>query len=102
LGTHAGCKTLPKLPEFRLSTRFSPMLVTWEGLVKSTLESKSFGFEGKGCIHPRQIQPIHTAFAPTSREIEKAMKIVMAFEDALSKGLAAVSLGTKMIDPACG
>jgi citrate lyase subunit beta/citryl-CoA lyase len=70
-----------------------------EGLVKSTLESKSFGFEGKGCIHPRQIQPIHTAFAPTSREIEKAMKIVMAFEDALSKGLAAVSLGTKMIDP---
>lgn len=70
-----------------------------EGLVKSTLESKSFGFEGKGCIHPRQIQPIHTAFAPTSKEIEKAMKIVMAFEDALSKGLAAVSLGTKMIDP---
>ena len=70
-----------------------------EGLVKSTLESKSFGFEGKGCIHPRQIQPIHTAFAPTSKEIEKAMKIVMAFEDALTKGLAAVSIGTKMIDP---
>lgn len=70
-----------------------------EGLVKSTLESKSFGFEGKGCIHPRQIQPIHTAFAPTSKEIEKAMKIVLAFEDALAKGLAAVSIGTKMIDP---
>jgi len=70
-----------------------------EGLVKSTLESKSYGFEGKGCIHPRQIQPIHTAFAPTSKEIEKAMKIVLAFEDALSKGLAAVSIGTKMIDP---
>jgi len=27
------------------------------------------------------------------------MKIVLAFEDALSKGLAAVSIGTKMIDP---
>lgn len=70
-----------------------------DGLVKSTLESKSYGFEGKGCIHPRQIQPIHTAFAPTSAEIEKAKKIVMAFEDAKSKGLAAVSLGSKMIDP---
>lgn len=70
-----------------------------DGLVKSTLESKSYGFEGKGCIHPRQIQPIHTAFAPTSAEIEKAKKIVMAFEDAKAKGLAAVSLGSKMIDP---
>jgi len=27
------------------------------------------------------------------------MKIVLAFEDALAKGLAAVSIGTKMIDP---
>jgi len=70
-----------------------------DGLVKSTLESKSYGFEGKGCIHPRQIQPIHTAFAPTAAEIEKAKKIVMAFEDAKAKGLAAVSLGSKMIDP---
>jgi len=70
-----------------------------EGLVKSTIESKSYGFEGKGCIHPRQIQPIHAAFAPTSAEIEKAKKIVMAFEDAKQKGLAAVSLGSKMIDP---
>jgi citrate lyase subunit beta/citryl-CoA lyase len=70
-----------------------------EALVKSTLESKSYGFEGKGCIHPRQIKPIHDAFAPTSAEIEKAKKIVIAFEDALSKGLAAVSIGSKMIDP---
>jgi Citrate lyase beta subunit len=70
-----------------------------EGLVKSTLESKSYGFEGKGCIHPRQIQPIHAAFAPTSTEIEKAKKIFVAFQEALAKGLAAVSIGSKMIDP---
>lgn len=63
------------------------------------LESKSLGFDGMGCIHPRQIQVIHEAFAPTAEEIEKAQKIVNAFHDATEQGLGVVSLGSKMIDP---
>ncbi|NMB99781.1 MAG: HpcH/HpaI aldolase/citrate lyase family protein, partial [Thermoanaerobaculaceae bacterium] len=70
-----------------------------DGLYKSCLESKSMGFEGKGCIHPRQIPIIHQAFAPSQKEIEKAKKIVLAFEEAEKKGLAVVSLGSKMVDP---
>ena len=70
-----------------------------EGLRQSVLEAKSLGFEGKGCIHPRQIKIIHEAFAPTTEEIEKAWKIVEAFKEAEKKGLGVVSLGTKMIDP---
>ncbi len=69
-----------------------------EGLKQSVLEAKSLGFEGKGCIHPRQIPIIHDAFAPTCEEIEKAKKIVQAFEEADKLGLGVVSLGTKMID----
>jgi citrate lyase subunit beta/citryl-CoA lyase len=70
-----------------------------EGLRESVLEAKALGFEGKGCIHPRQIKVVHEAFAPTSVEIEKAQKIVKAFEEAEKKGLGVISLGTKMIDP---
>lgn len=70
-----------------------------EGLRQSVLEAKSLGFEGKGCIHPRQIPVVHEAFAPTSEEIEKAKKIVDAFNEAEKKGLGVVSLGSKMIDP---
>lgn len=70
-----------------------------EGLRQSVIEAKALGFEGKGCIHPRQIQIVHEAFAPTTEEIEKAKKIVLAFEVAEKKGLGVVSLGTKMIDP---
>lgn len=70
-----------------------------EGLHQSVIEAKSLGFEGKGCIHPRQIQIVHEAFAPTAEEIEKAKKIVAAFEEAEKKGLGVVSLGSKMIDP---
>ncbi|MGD8452282.1 MAG: aldolase/citrate lyase family protein [Phycisphaerae bacterium] len=69
------------------------------GLRASVLEAKGLGFDGKGCIHPRQIPVIHEAFAPAPAELEKAQKIVAAFEEAQAKGLAAVSLGSKMIDP---
>ncbi len=70
-----------------------------DALRDSVLEAKSLGFDGKGCIHPRQIAVIHDAFAPTEAELTKARRIVDAFEDATRKGLGVVSLGTKMIDP---
>jgi citrate lyase subunit beta/citryl-CoA lyase len=56
------------------------------------------GFQGMGCIHPRQIRIIHEAFAPTPEELKKALRIVSAFEEAEAQGLGVVSLGTKMID----
>jgi citrate lyase subunit beta/citryl-CoA lyase len=69
-----------------------------EGLRRSTLEAKSLGFDGKGCIHPRQIPVIHGAFAPTAAEIEKAKRIVEAAEIARRSGSGVVALGSKMID----
>jgi citrate lyase subunit beta/citryl-CoA lyase len=69
------------------------------GLRTSVLEAKALGFEGKGCIHPRQIRVIHEFFAPADEETAKATRIVRAFEDAQERGLAVVSLGSKMIDP---
>jgi citrate lyase subunit beta/citryl-CoA lyase len=69
------------------------------GLTAWAARSRALGFEGMGCIHPRQIEPIHRAFAPTVEEIEKALKIVAAFEEADRKGLGVVSLGTRMVDP---
>ena len=69
-----------------------------EGLRASVREAKALGFEGKGCIHPRQIRPIHEAFAPSAEELERAQAIVRAFAAARERGLGVVSLGTKMID----
>ncbi len=70
-----------------------------ERLKQNVLISKSLGFEGMGCIHPRQIKVIHENFAPENSQIEKAQKIIKAFKDAEAKGLGVISLGTKMIDP---
>jgi citrate lyase subunit beta / citryl-CoA lyase len=70
-----------------------------EGLKRNVLLSKGLGFEGMGCIHPRQIRIINQGFAPDDAEIEKSKKIVLAFEEASKKGLGVVALGSKMIDP---
>lgn len=69
-----------------------------EALKKSVQISKSLGFEGMGCIHPRQIAVIRDGFAPDENEIEKAKKIILAFETAKQKGLGVIAMGTKMID----
>jgi citrate lyase subunit beta/citryl-CoA lyase len=69
-----------------------------EGLKLNVIRSKALGFDGMGCIHPRQIRIINDGYAPDAAEIEKAGKIVMAFEEASKNGLGVISLGTKMID----
>jgi citrate lyase subunit beta/citryl-CoA lyase len=70
-----------------------------DGLRRWGERSRGLGFEGMGCVHPRQIPVIHEAFAPSPVEIEKALGIVAAYEDAQGRGLGVVSLGSKMIDP---
>ena len=69
-----------------------------DGLLRWGQASRAMGFEGMGCIHPIQIETIHAAFAPTASELEKALSIVAAYEDAQARGLGVVSLGSKMID----
>ncbi len=69
-----------------------------EELKENVLRSKAMGFEGMGCIHPRQIKVIYENFSPDETEIKTAERIVIAFEEATKKGLGVVSLGTKMID----
>lgn len=70
-----------------------------EALAENVKRSKALGFDGMGCIHPRQIKVIHENFAPDAAEIDKAKKIFLAYKEAEAKGLGVVSLGSKMIDP---
>jgi citrate lyase subunit beta/citryl-CoA lyase len=70
-----------------------------DGLLAWGRNARAMGFEGMGCVHPLQIAVIHQAFAPSEQEIERALKIVAAYEDAKRRGLGVVSLGSKMIDP---
>ncbi len=70
-----------------------------DALEQNVLQARALGFEGKGCIHPRQIPVIHKAFTPTDQETERAREIVLAYEQARKQGRNVVSVGSKMIDP---
>jgi citrate lyase subunit beta / citryl-CoA lyase len=70
-----------------------------DGLLASVREARALGFDGKGCIHPRQIAVVHEGFLPEAAQLEKARRIVLAFDDAQRRGLGVVALGSKMIDP---
>jgi citrate lyase subunit beta / citryl-CoA lyase len=70
-----------------------------EGLIAWARASRAMGFTGMGCVHPRQIRILHGAFRPSAEELERAERVVAAFTEAAERGLAVVSLGSKMIDP---
>ena len=70
-----------------------------EALARNVKESKSLGFTGMGCIHPRQVPVIHKNYLPDDAEIAKAQRIVLAFEKAEKEGLGVVAVESKMIDP---
>lgn len=70
-----------------------------EGLRRWASGSRQLGFQGMGCLHPRQVAVIHEAYNPPAEQIVRALKIVAAFERAQAEGQSVVSLGAKMIDP---
>ena len=51
----------------------------------------SFGFQGKMCIHPKQIAPVHRVFTPSETEAAYAERVVAAFAEAEAVGSVAIS-----------
>jgi citrate lyase subunit beta/citryl-CoA lyase len=68
------------------------------GLAASVHLAKDLGFNGKGCIHPRQIRVIHEGFSPDENEINTAKAILLAFDEAQTRGSGVTSRAGKMID----
>jgi len=70
-----------------------------EGLIESTREAKSLGFDGRGLIHPGQVEPVHEVFKPTPDELLYAVRVINAAEEAELSGSGVIAIGRKMIDP---
>lgn len=69
-----------------------------EGFIAEVNFIHQLGFDGKSIINPKQIKPVHEAYAPSEKEIEKALAIEKAIEEANQRGLGVISLNGKMID----
>lgn len=67
-------------------------------LEEECLGGKGLGFNGKQCIHPSQVEIAQRAFAPDEKEVDWAMRVVIADEKADKQGRGAWTLDGKMID----
>jgi len=68
-------------------------------LARYVQRERGLGFDGIGCIHPRQIPVVHAEMTPTAADAERAVRIVRAAREAERRGLGAVAVGSKMVDP---
>ncbi len=68
------------------------------GLRRSAETVRDMGFQGKLCIHPDQIAPVNAVFTPTDEETAFAEKVVAAFDQAESEGLASIQVDGYFVD----
>jgi citrate lyase subunit beta/citryl-CoA lyase len=59
---------------------------------------RNLGYDGKMCIHPRQVDLANEVFAPTAAEIDHARRLVIAYEAAQSRGEATINFEGRMVD----
>jgi citrate lyase subunit beta/citryl-CoA lyase len=68
------------------------------GMLAYSERARSRGFDGVGCIHPRQVPIAHQGFGPSEIEVRRARAIVEEFEAALREGIGAIRVEGQMVD----
>jgi citrate lyase subunit beta/citryl-CoA lyase len=81
-----------------IDSPFFGLVIDIDGLIKEARKVKLMGFTGKLLVHPRHVDPVNQVFSPSKEEIDFAMRVTEAYEEAKAKGLGATSLGGRMID----
>ncbi len=61
-------------------------------------EAYSMGYSGKLCIHPRQVALANTAFMPSAAEVDRARRLLTAYEQAQAAGRGAIAFEGQMVD----
>jgi citrate lyase beta subunit len=69
-----------------------------EGLRAECRQGAQMAYSCKQVIHPNQVEPAHTAFAPSDEAIAQARRIVAAAAQEQDAGKGAFALDGKMVD----
>ena len=65
---------------------------------RECLQARAMGYGGKLCIHPSQVAIANEAFLPSSEEIDRARRLLEAYDDAKAQGVASVAFEGQMVD----
>ncbi len=69
-----------------------------DGYRASCLRSSALGFEGKWAIHPSQAPIANEVFSPDPTEVEWAVKVTQAMQEAEAAGNGAVLVDGRLVD----
>jgi citrate lyase subunit beta/citryl-CoA lyase len=61
-------------------------------------QGRALGYNGKLCIHPAQVPLAHRAFAPSPEEVDRARRLIDAYDAANARGEAVVAFDGQMVD----
>ena len=65
---------------------------------RECVEARGFGFTGKICVYPRQVELTHEMFQPTEEEVTWSRRLLSEYEKALADGIATPAIDGMMID----
>jgi citrate lyase subunit beta/citryl-CoA lyase len=67
-------------------------------LERDCTRARAVGFHGKMAIHPRQVPVINAAFTPSAAEIERARRVLDAYEAARAAGQGVTRMDNQMVE----
>lgn len=68
------------------------------GFEAACIQGLEFGFDGKTLIHPSQVAPTNSVFAPDETEVEFSRRIIKAFAAAEAEGKGVVVVDGKLVE----
>lgn len=65
---------------------------------RECLDARAMGYGGKLCIHPAQVAIANEAFLPSAEEVERARRLLAAYDEGTARGVASVAFEGQMVD----
>jgi citrate lyase subunit beta / citryl-CoA lyase len=69
-----------------------------ERFLGDAAQGRALGYRGKLCIHPSQVPLANRAFSPSAEEVERARRLIAAYDEAAVRGEAAIAFEGQMVD----
>ncbi len=69
-----------------------------EGFAAEAKQARAFGFDGKTLIHPSQVEPCNTIFAPAADAVAHSRDVIAAFADPANGGKGVLKVNGKMTE----
>lgn len=68
------------------------------GFEAECVSGRQLGFDGKTLIHPSQVEVCNRVFSPSDEQLDRARRVVAAFEQAAREGAAVATLDGRLIE----